>query len=243
MEKGKITGLTVEEIKELNLWQKLHLATSLMERVSKNLKIAIGKDKSYKAVSEGAVLEAVKKIEEELRIYSYPMARNIVDRDVLETKKEYQGNITISNQLFMRVETKYFFVNIDKPEENLQVMSYGDGLDSGDKASGKAMTYADKYALMKAYKIETGDDPDQEASPELVSSKNKVETKTKISDGQLATLEKWATTEERKTAMLNELTEICNRKITDFSELSIKEASDFISKVIKKAKEKKERGE
>ena len=30
----------------------------------------------------------------------------------------------------------------------------------------KAMTYADKYALMKAYKISTGDDPDKEASPE-----------------------------------------------------------------------------
>ena len=26
------------------------------------------------------------------------------------------------------------------------------------------MTYADKYALMKAYKISTGDDPDQNAS-------------------------------------------------------------------------------
>ena len=28
------------------------------------------------------------------------------------------------------------------------------------------MTYADKYALMKAYKISTGDDPDKEASEE-----------------------------------------------------------------------------
>ena len=28
------------------------------------------------------------------------------------------------------------------------------------------MTYADKYALMKAYKISTGDDPDQDPSKE-----------------------------------------------------------------------------
>ena len=34
-------------------------------------------------------------------------------------------------------------------------------------ATGKAMTYADKYALMKAYKIITGDDPDQEPSKPL----------------------------------------------------------------------------
>ena len=31
------------------------------------------------------------------------------------------------------------------------------------------MTYADKYALMKAYKISTGDDPDQqEPKPEKI---------------------------------------------------------------------------
>ena len=46
------------------------------------------------------------------------------------------------------------------------MVAYGDGVDTYDKAPGKAMTYADKYALMKAYKISTGDDPDQEASPE-----------------------------------------------------------------------------
>ena len=32
------------------------------------------------------------------------------------------------------------------------------------KADGKAMTYADKYAYMKAFMLSTGDDPDQEAS-------------------------------------------------------------------------------
>ena len=31
------------------------------------------------------------------------------------------------------------------------------------------MTYADKYALLKAYKIQTGDDPDQNASEPLGS--------------------------------------------------------------------------
>ena len=30
------------------------------------------------------------------------------------------------------------------------------------------MTYADKYALLKAYKIVTGEDPDQQHSPDTV---------------------------------------------------------------------------
>jgi hypothetical protein len=36
------------------------------------------------------------------------------------------------------------------------------------------MTYADKYALLKAYKIETGDDPDQEASKEYAVKKSPI---------------------------------------------------------------------
>lgn len=42
----------------------------------------------------------------------------------------------------------------------------GDGIDTQDKAPGKAMTYSDKYALLKAYKIISGDDPDQNPSEE-----------------------------------------------------------------------------
>lgn len=40
----------------------------------------------------------------------------------------------------------------------------GQGQDSGDKAAPKAMTGALKYALRQAFLIETGDDPDRDAS-------------------------------------------------------------------------------
>ncbi|MBR3243048.1 MAG: ERF family protein, partial [Parasporobacterium sp.] len=57
-------------------------------------------------------------------------------------------------------------------------VTYGDGVDSQDKAPGKAMTYGDKYALLKAYKIITGDDPDQNYSEELKSKAEKPKPKT-----------------------------------------------------------------
>jgi hypothetical protein len=65
-----------------------------------------------------------------------------------------------------RIETVYRFVNVDQPEEYIETTTFAEGIDTQDKGSGKAMTYADKYALMKAYKISTGDDPDQNASEE-----------------------------------------------------------------------------
>ena len=76
----------------------------------------------------------------------------------------YNGNTTKKTTFMTRIETTYRFVNMDKPDEFIEIISFAEGIDSQDKGSGKAMTYADKYALMKAYKISTGDDPDQEAS-------------------------------------------------------------------------------
>ena len=64
------------------------------------------------------------------------------------------------------MQTEYTFINIDKPEDRFATIVFSEGIDPGDKGSGKAMTYADKYALMKAYKISTGDDPDQDPSEE-----------------------------------------------------------------------------
>ena len=157
----------MEEIKNLNIYEKLLKITSEMKNVNKNLEVGVGKS-SYKAVGEADVLKAVKELEEKYRIYSYPKERKIVDREILETKKTYNGQTTEGNQIFMRIETIYKFVNIDKPEESVEITTYGDGVDTQDKAPGKAMTYGDKYALMKAYKIITGEDPDQNKSPDEV---------------------------------------------------------------------------
>lgn len=52
------------------------------------------------------------------------------------------------------------FVNVDKPEEFIEVESFGYGIDPQDKGPGKAVSYAFKYALLKTFCLETGDDPE-----------------------------------------------------------------------------------
>ena len=49
----------------------------------------------------------------------------------------------------------------------VEVMSSGEGSDTGDKASNKALTGAYKYALRQTFCIETGDDPDEHASASM----------------------------------------------------------------------------
>ena len=146
----------------MNIYEKMMKITNELGVIEKGLKVEVSKTRSYKAVSERDILDAIKPLEEKYKVYSYPVNRKIVDSGNLVSETDYGTK----NTTYLRIETEYAFINIEKPDESITITTYGDGMDTGDKAPGKAMTYADKYALMKAYKISTGDDPDKEASPE-----------------------------------------------------------------------------
>lgn len=150
----------------MNIYEKLSAITADLEKVKKNLTVGEGKNQ-YKAVSEGDILNAVKPLEAKHKVYSYPVEREIVWSDMVD----FTSYDKVRTNLCMRVKVTYRFLNLEKPDEFVDMISYGDGVDPQDKACGKAMTYADKYALMKAYKIETGDDPDAKASEEPVGKK------------------------------------------------------------------------
>ena len=166
---------------EMNIFQRMSAITQEISTVAKNLNVDTGKS-SYKAVGEADVLAAVKPIEAKHGVYSYPYKRVIVDSGEMVSQTKYGER----KQLFMRVATVYRFVNMDKPEEYIDITTYGDGVDTQDKAPGKAMTYGDKYALLKAYKIQTGDDPDQNASEDLSGVKRGKQTAQPDKTGQPA---------------------------------------------------------
>lgn len=163
----------MSEVKDLNIFQRMALATDKLKGVAKNLEVGFGNSK-YKAVSEVDVIKAVREAEKEFGIYSYPCDREVIYQDLVERKK---GNET-RTEYVIRIKTTYKFVNIDDPTQSITVHSFGDGMDAQDKACGKAITYSDKYALLKAYKIPTGEDPDQDASEG--NAKKKTLTRTDI---------------------------------------------------------------
>ena len=139
-------------VAKMSIYEKMAAITDEIGFVAKNMDVQ-GK---YKAVSEVDVLEAVKKMEKKYRVFSYPYDRRLVDM------------VQLVGKVCMRIETTMRFINLDNEASYVDIKAYGDGVDTLDKAPGKAMTYADKYALMKAYKISTGDDPDKEASPDVM---------------------------------------------------------------------------
>lgn len=133
-----------EKEKSLNIFQRLDLARVEIGIVQKTVSVM----NNYKAVCETDILKAVNEAEHKVGLYSYQDSLEII-----ETSKQNGWN-------YIRVRVGVKIVNIDKPEESLIFYGLGDGLDKGDKACGKAVTYAIKYALMKGFKIPSGDDPD-----------------------------------------------------------------------------------
>ena len=71
-------------------------------------------------------------------------------------------------------------VNMDNPEEKVTHTVYAHGMDGGDKAPGKAHTYATKLMLVKGFGIETGEDEESRAE--------KMDRFTVINDTQAAEL-------------------------------------------------------
>lgn len=49
------------------------------------------------------------------------------------------------------------YINMDKPEDRFSTIVESHAMDAGDKAPGKAITYATKISMLKVFGVETGD--------------------------------------------------------------------------------------
>lgn len=84
-----------------------------------------------------------------------PMAKNgiVMTSTILELTQD--GNRTTA-----KIEIS--FINCDQPTDRVNIVYYGYGIDPQDKGIGKAISYAIKYALLKTFCLETGDDVERD---------------------------------------------------------------------------------
>lgn len=134
----------IEEKMSLKLSQRLIAIMNDLHYIQKGSKMV---NNQYRFVSHDQVSSAVHPLLVKHGVLVIPT--------VEESKQE--GNRT-------EVKLLVSFANADNPEDSFHVRYFGYGIDSGDKGPGKAISYAYKYALLKVLCLETGDDPDQDAS-------------------------------------------------------------------------------
>ncbi|WP_077325713.1 ERF family protein [Virgibacillus siamensis] len=105
----------------------------------------------YKYATESDVQEKIREVLAEQEVIMLP--------DVVEHTTREHTNRSGKTEYIATVKVKFTFIDGETGEE-LSIHSAGEGQDSGDKAVYKAITGAQKYALMKAFMIPTGDDPE-----------------------------------------------------------------------------------
>lgn len=133
----------------MNIYEKIAAIMQDVQYLAKDDHVSFGST-SYKALSEEKVTSIMRAEMLKHKLVVFPVSQ-IANRT---------GNIT-------HVDVVYRMVNVENPEESIEVASCGDGADTQDKGSGKAMTYAFKYMWLRTFALPTGEDPDKVSSAEL----------------------------------------------------------------------------
>ena len=154
-----------QEVKKLNLYEKIQAVSLDVNNISKSMTVGSG-NYSYKAVGDLQVTLAVKKSEAEFKIISIPIKQEVVKSEIIRGEKDGKITLMFIDDIKMTVR----FYDLEDVTQFLDIESFGRGVDNGDKGFGKASTYARKYALLNAYKIATGEDPDATHSEDLLNN-------------------------------------------------------------------------
>ncbi|MBT2601257.1 MULTISPECIES: ERF family protein [unclassified Oceanobacillus] len=109
----------------------------------------------YHYATESDVAERVREVLAEQSVMMLP--------DIVEHSTREHTNQKGNTEYIATVKVKFTFIDGETGEE-LSIHSVGEGQDAGDKAVYKAITGAQKYALMKAFMIPTGDDPEADTN-------------------------------------------------------------------------------
>lgn len=142
------------------VYEKILAVMSAVNYLNKDGFVETGKGKGYKALTDEKVLAAVRPalVAAGLVILPVKMEQQRTDEQV----KAYDGS-TKTNRI-TDVSVTYRIINVSNPDDFVEVVSSGTGVDTQDKGIGKAMTYAKKYAILNSFLIPSGEDTDQISS-------------------------------------------------------------------------------
>lgn len=185
-----------------NILQRLSAVMAQVEYIKKEKSVSTGGEGSYKAVTHDQVAGMVRGEFVKNGIVIVP---HLVEHTLTET-----GQVTKNGAKAVRIEAVYavHFINIEDRNDAVVVTVLAHGIDSGDKAPGKVLSYAVKYAILKVLLIETGendesrygadDDEDGKLNPDRILE-IEASFKTAPTKPQLVTLLQ-AAREEAKAA-------------------------------------------
>ena len=150
----------------MNIYESI---TKIMEEVPAIGKTKTNKVQGFKFRGIDDVMNALQPLLSKNKVFIVP--------EILEQTREERTTSKGGNLIYSICKIKYKFYAEDGTF--IEAITIGEGMDSGDKATNKAMAIAMKYALFQVFCIPTEEmkDPDSE-SPEESIKKEKLVTET-----------------------------------------------------------------
>lgn len=157
----------------MNIYESI---TKIMEEVPAIGKDKINKQQGFKFRGIDDVMNALQPLLAKNKVFIVP--------EILEQIREERTTSKGGNLIYSICKIKYKFYAEDG--SNIEAITIGEGMDSGDKATNKAMAIAMKYALFQVFCIPTEEmkDPDGE-SPEESKKKYSNKQEEKIMQEEL----------------------------------------------------------
>src|SRR5690606_11105984 len=142
----------------LNLYQKLHKIQSEVLGLGKD-----GKSYGYQYVTGTKVIEHIKPIMNELGLL---LKQEILDFD--NVRQDYSTKNGEKSEILTRVKMKFTWIDINSGETDENLFG-ANGQNDWEKGLGSALTYAERYFLLKYFHISTDEDdidnPNREQKP------------------------------------------------------------------------------
>ncbi len=143
-----------------NIYQRINEVRKAIGYVQKDKDVGFGKS-SYRAVTHDAVTGMVRAalIQHGVVIVPSVVTSEFHQAELVTTIGDDGKERTAhAKQRLYEATFQIEFVNMDDPADRIVTHQTAHALDNGDKAPGKAMSYATKYAILKLFNIETGED-------------------------------------------------------------------------------------
>lgn len=206
----------------MNIYQSI---TKIMEEVPSIGKTQRNKTQGFMYRGIDDVMNALQPLLAKNKVFIVP--------EILEQTREERTTSKGGNLIYSICKIKYKFYAEDG--SSVEAITIGEGMDSGDKATNKAMAIAMKYALFQVFCIPTDEmkDPDSE-TPEQSTKKSNT-TDNQISEADAKKVEAMM---KKMGWNVEELLQK-NYKISKTTDLT---ASQYVKilEAIKKAKEAKQ---
>lgn len=148
-----------EQGKDMNIYQKINAVRDSISYIQKDKSVSTGGG-SYRAVTHDAVTAILRGEMIKQGIVCVPNLVSANTDPKGEGEKQYRYRATYS----------FDFVNADKPDEKVTIVIEAHAMDNADKAPGKAISYAKKYAVLKLFEIETGEDEESRYQKEEIDT-------------------------------------------------------------------------